>query len=399
MSGSSRSEDVEQELLLLLCGTDERRCAQAGRIRELAQAIDPERFLSVLAAQRLTELAGARLRVHASREAPRWVLDTTAEELAATRMRALGLEAATDYLLARLRSEGVRALALKGVRLARLLYDDPGLRAAGDIDLLVAPDDLAAAVATAVDLGYSPPGDPVDRHGLPALHFELLHPSLPPLELHWRIHWLEEEFSASLLSRAQPGHDGRLEASPADEAALLLAVFARDGFAGLRLAADIASWWDRFGARLPRGALTPLFAQYEALREVWTAAAWTAERTVGVPACELVPTPGCRRAARVAQRLANWSLTGDPDQVRANVMLIDGLLRPAGTRRDFLLEKVFPSSAILRYGYGLHGAHPAQLQFARLTHGARHLLRFGFALWSVRRGRFHAPLPRGARVA
>lgn len=400
MSDSSPSEHAENELLLLLCGTKERRAAQNPRIRELARRIEAERFLTVVATQRVAELAGSRLLEHAPDETPRRVLDAAVRARRANRIQALALEAATEHVLTRLDADRVRALALKGVRLARLLYDDPGLRAAGDIDVLIAPEDLETAVASARSVGYAGPRDPVDRSGLPALHFELFHSSLPPLELHWRTHWLESGFSAGVLARAQPGSDGRLRAHQVDEIALLLAFFARDGFAGLRLAADIASWWDRFGAGLPAGALAPLLARYPALAEAWVAAARAAESVVGLPANRLLPQVSPRRASRFARQLVNWSLRGDPDQVRANVVLVDGLLRPRAGRRDFLLGVVFPSHTTLRHGYGIPpAAGPVRIRVARVSHGVRHLLRFGLALWALRGGRFYAPLPPSARVS
>ena len=43
-----------------------------------------------------------------------------------------------------------------------------------------------------------------------------LHPSLPRVELHWRVHWYERRFAADALVRAQQSADG---AAAADGAA------------------------------------------------------------------------------------------------------------------------------------------------------------------------------------
>jgi hypothetical protein len=66
----------------------------------------------------------------------------------------LTLGAATAEAVAALRSRGVRAILIKGPTLARWLYDDPVMRTYGDIDLLVAPDQFAAAEAVLAELGY-----------------------------------------------------------------------------------------------------------------------------------------------------------------------------------------------------------------------------------------------------
>ena len=50
--------------------------------------------------------------------------------------------------------ENVDALLLKGVALARLLYDVPQQRRYSDVDVLVAPGDLSAARAVLAELGY-----------------------------------------------------------------------------------------------------------------------------------------------------------------------------------------------------------------------------------------------------
>jgi len=56
--------------------------------------------------------------------------------------------------LAVLRTAGVRALAIKGSETARL-YDPPSLRILGDLDLLVRPDDAAAAVEALERFGFT----------------------------------------------------------------------------------------------------------------------------------------------------------------------------------------------------------------------------------------------------
>jgi hypothetical protein len=83
--------------------------------------------------------------------------------------------------------------------------------------------------------GYTLLDDRLDRRGRPDLHHRLEHPGRPAIDLHWRLHWHEEAFARDLLGRARA--TGTIAA--ADEAAALLLFYARDGFYGLRLAADI----------------------------------------------------------------------------------------------------------------------------------------------------------------
>ena len=63
----------------------------------------------------------------------------------------------------------------------------------------MAPEQLQAAVEVVRGLGYGAPTDYVQECGLPLLHFVLVHErgELPPVELHWRVHWYERALRAS----------------------------------------------------------------------------------------------------------------------------------------------------------------------------------------------------------
>jgi len=76
----------------------------------------------------------------------------------AQRAAVASLAAAADLgtLLGGLRSAGVTALAIKGPVSAALCYGDLGLRAFSDLDLLVAPEEAAAAAAHLEARGYVP---------------------------------------------------------------------------------------------------------------------------------------------------------------------------------------------------------------------------------------------------
>jgi len=73
--------------------------------------------------------------------------------------------------VAMLADAGIRSAALKGPLLGEAVYGDSGRRPSSDVDLLVPPEQLRAAVEVLRGLGYGAPGDYVDGRGLPLLHF------------------------------------------------------------------------------------------------------------------------------------------------------------------------------------------------------------------------------------
>ena len=237
-------------------------------------------------------------------------------------------------------------------------------------------DDLPRAARVLRDRGYELPRDPVRGDGMPDLHYSLPHPELPPVELHWRIHWYDRGFSSGLLARARPGASGELVADPVDQAAALLLFFARDGLQDLRMAADIAAWWDRHGAQLPEAALDGVAARHPELRRALGASAAVAERVVGVPAAAWLggDVPGKRRAA-LAARVADWSQTIDRDQISANISLVDALLAPSGGLPEFVRRQLFT----VRRG-------------SRAAHAAKTSVRFVLAAIRGARGGW-TPLP------
>jgi hypothetical protein len=305
-----------------------------------------------------------------------------AKATATARARGLLIEATIARLVRILSDGGIRALALKGPSLAVEAHGDLGMRETADIDLLVPVESLNAAVQSLCAQGYSPPTDVRRSNGLPDLHFELHHPTLPPVDLHWRVYWYESAFSARLIANARPGPDGLLRAQPADLVTSLLLFYARDGFHGLRMAADIAGWWDRHGDALPQGFLELYTRSFAELREPLHAATMVVEELTGVPARSwLGATATPSRRVATAARLADWAQAGDRDQMSANISLVAALLRPPGTlpefaRRELLLEGK---------GAGASAIHAAKLA-----------ARCGVALWKVRGSRRWAEPPAAA---
>ena len=251
----------------------------------------------------------------------------------------------TTRLVRALMDAGIVTLPLKGQPLAVRLYGLTGTRQSGDIDILVRHDQLRSATTVLRDMGYQAPRDRLDREGRPTLHHVMQGPAgWPDAELHWRIHWYATGFSAQMLERARPRPvDGILEPSPGDELTALLLYYARDGFAGLKLACDIAAFADHTAFAPDPPVLADVVAEHPELRASLTAAATVAERVVGFPADRHLGVglagPLDRRRS-LAIRLTNWRALGTKDQRAAEVALIDGLLCPPGGLAGFVQRQL-----------------------------------------------------------
>lgn len=391
----------EEELILLLCGTVERRRLAAERIEELARGADYEALAALMARQLLLPLLGERLLATVPDWAPPRFRALLGEAAVAARRRGAVMEMLGAQLLDDLEAAGIAALPLKGATLARDLYGDPGLRLAKDIDLLVDPAELDAATTVLRRRGYQPAPRRDDGGELPRLHLILEHErgELPEVEVHWRVHWYEEEFSRRMLRRSRPAPQGGLRPQRADELASLLIFFSRDGLTGLRLATDVAAWWDRHGGSVERPLLDPIVREAPQLRAALSAAATALERLVGTPAAAMISAAERSRSRRAltAIRLANWTVTGDWDQINANLSLVDLLLSPRGGARSFVRRSLLPPADEVAAMYRLPPSSVGQLLAWRVVHGPKLVLRYLIALWQVRGGREWVTLPAGAR--
>jgi putative nucleotidyltransferase-like protein len=331
-------------------------------------------FAQVLAERRLLPLIGSRAVECGAIEDAAFAraVDGSRRQV---RLENLQVEAVTGRAVRVLADRGIRALPLKGPRLAERCHGDTGLRSSNDVDLLVAREELFSAVSALRREGFDAPPDTVGRGGLPQLHFELSSREGPAVEVHWRVHWYEEDFSRELLAAADPGDAGMLDPQREHDAALLLLFFARDGFHGLRLAADIGAWWDRYGQDAGRGCLDATAARHPSLRRPLVAAARVAEWFTGVrrDAWLSGAEPHSRRT-ELACRLADWSGAGERDQLAANISLVDGLLVPPRGIPAFVQRQLLDP----RDGGGLHALKVG--------------LRYAMALPRVRGGPW-TPLP------
>lgn len=358
------------EIVFLLAGSSVRRAELRSRARATLEAADFPRLSRELADRRLLPLIGSRAMEAAPDLVSTGFREAVTAARAAARAHGLGLEATTARLAAALDAAGIRCLPLKGPLLATEAHGDLGMRETFDIDLLVPAERIEDAVAVLRERGYSAPTDVRRSNGLPDLHFELHHPSQPSVDLHWRVYWYESAFSEQLIARAEPRRDGLLRAQPDDLMASLLLFYARDGFHGVRMAADIAAWWDRHGEALPPRALGQHAARFPELAPALSAAARAVENLAGVPARGWLGAE-CERTRRVATaaRLADWRQAGDRDQMSANISLVGGLLRPPGSLPEFARRELLL---------------PSEGPVTSAVHAAKVVARSAFALWKVR---------------
>jgi hypothetical protein len=358
----------EDELILLVAGTRERRAA--ARFGD----VDWPALVADLDYQRLVPLLGGRILETAGACAPKDFADAVSQTTASARDAGALLELTTLRIATALEAAGVANVPVKGALLARALHGDPGMRYSRDVDVLASRNDFGRAVDALASLGWRPAeGETPD----PLLHLVLVHEAgLPEIELHWRVHWYEAEFSARALARAERGPDGIRRLRAEDDLAALMLYHARDGFAGLRHPIDIAAWWDAHGAASDAPLLEEIASSHPALRRALTASAVLLERLVGVPAARLIDIPsrlpwGVTRAIA----LANPFMRGRPQQITAEVSLVDGLLSPKGERMAFLRRRALPSTRDLP-----PSSAGRSVALARAEHAIRIVRRYALAV-------------------
>jgi hypothetical protein len=381
------SASAEREIMLLSAGTQAWRSASAQRSLALLDSLDWEALIALLQSQRLLSTLGPRIGELAGDRADRGFGDAVAQAVLACAQQGELMQLLVAHIESELSSAGIRYSALKGPQLGQALYGHPGRRLSGDIDLLVTAEQLPDAVEVVCGLGYERPSDHVGRDGLPLLHFTLSHPrgELPPVELHWRIHWYERNFASQVLLAPRGDPLAGWCADPAAQLLALLLFYARDGFIGLRLASDISACWDTYGGDLQAAGLEQLLCAYPALRRAVVAAAVVAERLVGLPAQQLLDTesvPGALR--KIALRLANPDPHADRAQLYAEVGLVDWLLAPRGGRGEVFHRQVLVPREV-RVQRAVRAGRPRPS--SALGHGARVSARYAIALARLARHR------------
>ena len=313
----------------------------ASDLTALLGASDPNALLARLEEHRLTPLAALRW---ADEELPEPLRHVLTRDLEGTRGRALALQALGTEAVEAISTGGVRCLPLKGPWLSQRAFGDRGARAVNDIDLLVAEEDLDGATERLSQLGYRV------SEGWPSEIHRTLRAGvgLPRIELHWRVHWYENDFARSMLEHAET-RGGHLCATTEDELLGLLLFYSRDGFYGLRGVADIAALCDRepIGAAL----LAERIARFPQLATAAYAAAMVARSVVGVELPNLASRP--RAKLHLGAALANPDAYGELDQAATDIRLIDVLLAPRDQRLAALRRHLVPHPAEIRSIYGI----------------------------------------------
>lgn len=365
----------EAQLALLSAGTEARREAVRGEAEAIVRGVDWAALSSLLRARKLLATLGPRIVALSEAPNPAFV-EEVEQAIEAGRRHGSFLQLITLRLGAMLGEHGISSAPLKGSQLSEVLYGDPGRRLSSDIDLLVAPERLAEAVEVVRGLGYESPTDFVDDSGLPLLHFALPHArgELPPVELHWRVHWYEGRFAQERLLPSPGERVPGWRPAPVAELAELLLFYARDGFVDLRLAVDLGAWWDAFGGQLRAGELAELLAGYPELARAVTASLQVSERVVGLPASWILgAAPKLKARDRLAIRLADPNPTARRSQLHADMGFIDGLLTPTRDLGKFARRQIFLPRAVFRQ-YAKHGDFSAR---SPLDYAVRVLARYG----------------------
>lgn len=376
----------EHELARLLSSTARRREERAARIAELAEIADGERLSSFARMQGMGPLLAARFVAAAPAADAGWTRWWRSEGAERHVMNALRHRAAWNRIADALESAGIPALALKGAVLAEQLYGDEAMRGYLDVDVLVPRALLPRAMQPLRQLGYF---ERASGGRQSSLHVALEHAEgvLPPLDLHWRVHWLEDAFSRDMLERSRR-HDGIREADPCDQLVSLLLFYARDGFQGLRLAADIAAWWDHLDRDVQPRGLVSYLQRYPALEAALTASALVAEELVGLPGRRLLGTDGgFRRRVAIATRLTDWQLVRERDQAAADVSLVDGLSTPPGELGTFARRYLFCDARRIAGIYDVPMQATARLRMWQAIHPLKILARYALALRATGLGR------------
>ncbi|MCB9177173.1 MAG: nucleotidyltransferase family protein [Caldilineae bacterium] len=299
------------------------------------------------------------------------------------------LRAETRRIAGALSAAGVELILLKGAALALTLFRDPGLRRMGDVDLLVRPEAVPAALAALRALGYAP--GQVEAHRGSRLAFEnevMLYRSAPPetlVELHWQL--FDDPFYQDRLpmawfwARTRPADLDGVAARQLEPSAQLLHLCAhlalhhgRPGHPRLRWLHDIAALLQAEGAAIDWPALLEpardwgLVLPLQSVLSELAAEPWRAALPAAAAAAlaNMAPSPAERAAlARLtAPRPAAWRLWQD---LRA----LTGWRR----RLAFLAINLVPGPRYMRQRYG-RGPLPT-LYLRRWARGLRQLGRRG----------------------
>lgn len=239
---------------LLLCAAHP-RLSDTGQehLRQiLAEPLDWRRLLDQADRHGVAPLLYRHVRNAPDVALPTAALATLAEQSRICLGRNLLLRHKLVHLLGAFNQAGIPVMPLKGPWLSDLLYDDPGLRTMGDLDLLVRPDDRARGEALLLSKGIRLPAS------LQGAKYDtsFIITNNVTVELHWNLtedHFAGldiEELWASAERREWEGRTIWTMSQP--DLLLYLCLHAvKDGLASLRTLLDITLAVERFGGALP----------------------------------------------------------------------------------------------------------------------------------------------------
>jgi hypothetical protein len=105
---------------------------------------------------------------------------------------------------------------------------------------------------------------------------------------------------------------------------------------------------------------------------------------VGVPASSLVPVEAPSVRERTAARLANWTQTGEIDQLTANVALVDGLLGARHGLGAFVRRQLWIPRSEIAAIYQLADPDSARARIWQVAHVPKLCVRFLLGLAGFR---------------
>jgi hypothetical protein len=303
--------------------------------------------------------------------------------------RSLGLDALTVEVVRAFRAAGCRGILLKGLAFRHHLYGDGSPRAYGDVDLLVAPAELARAGAALASLGFELGFDHVDHPGAAEPHAqEWGRPGgARVVDLHWRIPGVEapsERAWEALSARTEPIPVGGepVESLREEGIALMAALHAAThGRTHPKSVRDLERALERLDG--------------DTWASAWRLATELRATEAFVAGLRLVPA---------GERLAAELELPDVRSPRRILMAGDqpagslGLLRimqraPARERLRALRYAVLPSPAYMRASSPLAARGRAGLALAYLTRAVRRTVQLPAAIRAVRASRVSSDPP------
>jgi hypothetical protein len=188
------TDDLRAEQQALLCVA--RRNLEADdvtRLRHLlGQSVDWEYLQPLAVDHGLLPLLASHVSSHCADLVPAGVLDRLRAELFTNRESNLYLVTELVRVLSRLRAAGIEALTFKGTVLGQIAYEDIGLRQAGDLDILIRPNDFFRAKEVLREMAYTmdPRLTPAQQKSHFRFHCEntFVHKDgFSVVDLHWRM--------------------------------------------------------------------------------------------------------------------------------------------------------------------------------------------------------------------